>query len=400
MAGAPFEAIVGADYCQPAERENVDGVPVTTIVRPHTARGVGLKVLEARKGGRPLVVRAGGSKLGWGNRADAEALVCLDLGRLAQGLELDPDEGIVTAQAGVAVDTIASAAAEHGKRSLLCTHYPEATVGGTIAVDPVGLGVAPDWRLRDDVLGLQVAHPNGELERCGGKVVKNVTGFDLVRLYCGSFGTLGVITEATLRLRPLPAAQRFLGREYETTELALAAARELQRLGACVVLLRPAGQRVRLFWVLEGSEADVARRAESGGGAPVATSDWADVCEEAADLAPHAEDDVRIRVSARTSDVPTICQELADLAGAASLRLVQPLVGVVLADVPYTRLTQIFTRAQEQRWLVFLERATGEQKRNIDVFGPSPDALPLMRALKARFDPERVLAPGRFIGGV
>ncbi len=86
MAGDPFEAIVGADHCQPAKCESVDGVPITTIVCPHTPREVAACLLEARKGGRPLVVRAGGSKLGWGNRADAVALVCLDLSRLAQGL--------------------------------------------------------------------------------------------------------------------------------------------------------------------------------------------------------------------------------------------------------------------------------------------------------------------------
>ncbi len=400
MASDPFAAIVGADHCQPARGESLDGVPITTVVRPQTPEEVAACLLEGRRSGRPLVARGGGSKLGWGNRPDVEALVRLDLGDLKQGLELEPDEGIVTLKAGVLVDTLASAAAAHGQRSLLCTHYPGATVGGTIAVDPVGLEFAPDWRLRDDVLGLQVAHSDGELGRCGGKVVKNVTGFDLVRLYCGSFGSLGVITEATLRLRPLPPSRRLLGREYETIGLALAAARELLPLEPRAVLLRPHGGRARLLWVLEGGETDVAQRAQVGGGTQVDAGDWEELCRDAAGLAPEGEGDLRIRVAARTSDVPAICDGLAGLAGEAALRLVQPLVGTALADVPDAKLAQIFALAQEQRWLIFVERATSEQKQKIDVFGPSPDALPLMRALKARFDPERVLAPGRFIGGI
>ncbi len=400
MAGDPFEAIVGADHCQAAVNESLDGVPIETVIRPRTPEEVAACLAQARSSGRPMVARGGGSKLGWGNRARAEALVRLDLGRLAEGLELEPEEGIVTLQAGVPVETLARAAAAHGKRSLLCTLYPEATVGGTIAVDPIGLEFAPDWRLRNDVLGLQVALPDGQLSRCGGHVVKNVTGFDLVRLYCGSFGTLGIITEATLRLRPLPEARRLLCREFESREVAVAASRELLPLEPRAVVLCPAGPGVRLFWALEGCEADVARRARAGEGAGVEAGDWAGVCEEAAGLAPRAENTLGICVSARASDVVAICEELAALAGEAALRLVQPLGGIVLADVPGPALGQIFARAREQHWLVFVERAATEQKQEIDVFGPPPDALPLMRTLKARFDPDGVLAPGRFVGGI
>ena len=119
-----------------------------------------------------------------------------------------------------------------------------------------------------------------------------------------------------------------------------------------------------------------------------------------AGLASGAANTARIRVSARPSDVLAICAELESLAGEGSLRLVQPLVGIVLAEVPGATLDRVFERAREQQWLVFVERATVAQKERIDVFGPSPDMLPLMRTLKQRFDPNGVLAPGRFVGGI
>jgi FAD/FMN-containing dehydrogenase len=96
------------------------------------------------------------------------------------------------------------------KTSVLEDLPPDGTLGGALAADPFG----PDWtldrRLRNEVLGVEIALANGELVVAGGRVVKNVTGFDLVRLYCGSLGTLGVLTRATVRLRALPERERLV----------------------------------------------------------------------------------------------------------------------------------------------------------------------------------------------
>ena len=86
--------------------------------------------------------------------------------------------------------------------------------------------------------------------------------------------------------------------------------------------------------------------------------------------------------------------------GETSVRLVLPLAGVVLAEVPEARLEDVLGRAAELDWVLFVEQATPEQKVGIDVFGSPPAALPLMRALKERFDPEGILSPGRFVGGI
>ena len=400
MARDPFETIVGEEHCSRPEDETLDGVPVGLVVCPGTAQEVAACLAQAREDGRALVPSGGRSKLGWGNRTQAAALVRLDLGRLSEKIDLQAEEGIVTVQAGVSIERLTQVAAEHAKRTLLCTLYPGASVGGTIAADPRGPDFTPDWCLRNEILGLEVAHPQGELARCGGRVVKNVTGFDLVRLYCGSFGTLGVITEATLRLRAQPAMQQVLCRDFESPEAAVAGSREILPLEPRAVLLRPAGEATQLYWTLEGERDDVAQRARQTQGRPVEAVGWELLRREAAGLEIAPEGCMRVRVSGRVSDILAIWQELSARAGEASLRIALPLMGSVVAEIPAVALEPIYARAREQHWAVHVERVTPEQKVELDVFGPAPAALPLMRALKQRFDPERVLSPGRFVGKI
>ena len=243
-----FAAIVGADHVLPPARPKLADAAIEAVVEPGTADEVAACLAAARSAGVPVIARGGGSKLHWGNPPDKSPIVLLDLSRLSAVSVLDPEEGIVSVGGGAKVEELDRAAAAHGARTSLPGIFPAASVGGTIAADPVSPVLSADRRSRNDLLGLHVALPNGELTRAGGKVVKNVTGFDLVRLYCGSFGTLGVITEATLRLRSLPAARRVLRRGFEELEAALVASAELLRAPlelAGVGLLRR-GERTEL----------------------------------------------------------------------------------------------------------------------------------------------------------
>jgi glycolate oxidase FAD binding subunit len=400
MAADPFEVIVGTQHCAAPEDDRLDGTPVARIVRPGSPAEVAHCLAEARASGRPIVASGAGSKLGWGNRTDAKQLVRLELTRLDSEMDLQAEEGIVTVRAGVEVERLARAAADHGKHTLLCELYPGATVGGTIAADPLCLDLKPDWRLRDDILGIQVAHPSGELTRAGGKVVKNVSGFDLVRLYCGSFGTLGVVTEATLRLRPLPETRTHWRRDFQNRGDALTLARDLPALEPRSAALVPAAEGASLLWLLEGTEADVARRASDMEGTRVPPEELDAAGREAAGLTPRPEGSVRVRIAARASDTRPICDALVHVGGDEALRLVLPLAGVVLAEIPEAELPRVFERADRESWSAFVEQASPQCKAEIDVFGPPPDSLPLMRAIKQRFDPDRVLAPGRFVGRI
>ena len=406
----PFEASVGTERVRPGGGETLDGVPVSTIVSPRSPEEVAACLAEAAAHGAAVVPSGGRSKLAWGNVCAAESVVRLDLGEMEGPLEIQPEEGIATVGASVRVDELERAASAHGMRTLLETSFASATVGGTIACDPVGIDAAPDRRLRNDLLGLEVALPNGTLTRCGGRVVKNVTGFDLVRLYCGSLGTLGIVTSATLRVRPLPEEQRVLARTAASLEDALAVASELsgervEPQGAAVV---PEGRAARLLWLVAGGGDDVAARAERVAGEPVPLEQWSELRSRIAGagagavrgIAGTASRGVRLRVAARSSDTLELCQSLVSLAGESCLVAALPRAGIALAEISEDALPGILERCAEQRWLLFVERAPPEVKARLDVFGPEHESLPLMRALKQRFDPDGVLSPGRFVGRI
>ncbi len=401
---AGFDRIVGAEHVRIPAGEALDGVPVRRVVRPANADQVGACLALAREGHVALIVSGGGTKLAWGNRCDAPGLVRLELGRLDQVVDLDADEGVATVEAGIGVAVLSNHAEPHGLTTLLDTSHAGGTVGGSIATEAFGPEFSLDRRARDELLGLEVALPDGSLTHAGGRVIKNVTGFDLVRLYCGSFGTLGVITRATLRLRPLPARREVHVVELAGFGAALERARELVERGvdAQGVAARPCAERVELIWLLEGSETDVAERARRSAGERRDAAEWEGVrrARVADPAAPPDEGRARVRLFGRPSDTLGMIGAVERAAGRGALRLALPAAGVVFAEPAEEALEAMLEAAVRGPYGALVERASAAWKAGHDVFGAPPDSLALMRALKARFDPERVLAPGRFVAGV
>jgi glycolate oxidase FAD binding subunit len=375
----------------------IDGVPVFAVLRPETPAEVAACLGVASRHGVALVPRGGGTKLGWGNVPRAKSLAVLDVSGLCKPLDLLPEEGIATLGAGVRIGDFEREAAAIGRRALLDGLDPHATVGGTVASDPLGCEFGLERRLRMDLLGLEVALANGTLARCGGRVVKNVTGFDLVRLYCGALGTLGVITEVTLRLRPLPQCAEVYGRELPSVAAAIEVAQQLlaARIPHVGVAVEPGG---RLLWRLEGSPDELALHQRRFAGEPLADAAWLQV--RALRVAPAAPELARVRISARPSDVGVIAHFMQSWAGEGALGLVLPAAGTLFARVEVGLLPGLFEEGVRQQWLVFVESAPQSFKESGDVFAAAVETLPLARALKLRFDPEAILSPGRFQGRI
>jgi glycolate oxidase FAD binding subunit len=223
-----------------------------------------------------------------------------------------------------------------------------------------------------------------------------VTGFDLVRLYCGSLGTLGVITRANVRLRARPERVRIQLRRFADAEAALAAAGALRAAGVepagAALCARPGG--VDLVWRLAGSEGAVARAAARFAGDEAPAAAWEEV--RRAVLGKNPGERAFLRLAARPTDSAALCAALASHGGA--LRAVLPLAGVVFGEVSSAAFEPLLAEAASQGWALFLERAPLALRRRVDAFGPAPGGLELMRALKRRFDPEGRLSPGRFAG--
>ncbi len=187
------------------------------VVRPHTAEEVQTVVRQCVRHGAPLVTRGAGTGLSGGANA-VEGCVVLVTDRLRAIKEIDEQERLAVVEPGVVNDDLRAACAERG------LWYPPdpasspwSTIGGNVATNAGGVCCVKYGVTRDYVLAMQVVTGTGELVRLGRRTAKGVAGYDLAGLMVGSEGTLGVITEVTVRLRPARAAERTVAGYFDTT---------------------------------------------------------------------------------------------------------------------------------------------------------------------------------------
>jgi glycolate oxidase FAD binding subunit len=171
-------------------------------------------VKAAASAGRRLVIAGGHTRSGFGNRAEADAAVLRSAG-LSGITAYDPAEMVMTARAGTPIADIEEALAENGQmlsfepidhRPLMGTQG-QPTIGGVFATNASGPRRLLSGAARDSLLGIRFVNGAGDVIRAGGRVMKNVTGLDLVKLLAGSFGTLGLMTEVTFRVLPRPQTE-------------------------------------------------------------------------------------------------------------------------------------------------------------------------------------------------
>ena len=354
-----------------------------------------LRICHARETG--LLLRGGGTEPSFAN-APCTAVFALETGALTADRELDTEEGVALLPAGETVASVHASLAGSGFELPFDATGAHATIGGVVASARQGFRYGPP---RDAVLGMSVVLPTGERIRFGGRVVKNVTGYDLNKLFTGSFGSLGVITTVWLRLRPVPEC-------VETHRVRLAddggsAALGLARLGsarAAVVVPDPEGRELQLE--LAGDAASVSNDAAALAAAGATPCDPGGV-EEAA----------RQRLSGpfrvRVTGLPSAWAGAADILEAAGARvLAEPARGIVRGifdDGPGDD-----ERAIARRWAAAraaarrasgtyaIEAASIDARLGREVFGDVGASAPLQRAIKLQYDPHRILNPGRFVG--
>jgi glycolate oxidase FAD binding subunit len=285
-----------------------------------------------------------------------------------------------------------------------------ATIGGAVATADSGPLRHRYGAARDLVLGVTVALPDGTLASAGGKVIKNVAGYDLAKLYCGSFGTLGLITQIAVRLHPRPPAPATAtGATDDRTVLQRAAiAMAASSLEAQSLDVRWEAQRgmvlARFAGVAAAEQAQAAQRLLTETGVETAVSEdddelWAR--QRAAQRAP--EGAAVIRVSGRPSMLADACAA-AQVAGATLVgRAALGVSWIVLpAAAPGDLVTEIERVRQElaPAPCVVLD-APAYVRAQLDPWDhPEDAALVLMRRVKQRFDPSGTCNPGIFVGGI
>ncbi len=338
--------------------------------------------------------------------------------RLDRIREHAPSDQIVAVEGGMTLAELQRRLAPHHQRLAIDPPHPErATVGGIVAASAFGPRRTRYGAVRDLVIGITIVRADGVLARGGGKVVKNVAGFDLPRLFCGSFGTLGLVAEVVFRLHPLPEASAtaiFEGLSAADVQETLPVLRELAVEPTAVAAL--AGDAAGTFTLairFEGFAPGVRDQidrtlARAGGGARL------EGAEEEALWSRHdamrAAGNVRARATFAPAALVPALEALRPVHGALSVPAlaVHPTLGIALlagdlADAAAAAQAVAAARAALAplaNGALVLAAAPPELRARVDVWGPPPPAIEVMRRLKRELDPEARLAPGRFVGGI
>ncbi len=412
------------------ERYGIDGIGPAEVVAAEAPEQVAEALREATAEGRGVSPIGGGTMVSLGMPPERYD-VALDLSGMADLVDYEADDFTVTAQAGMPLARLQQILAQHGQFVPLdAAEFERATLGGVVAVGRGGLRRAALGGPRDWLIGLRVARADGEQIRGGGKVVKNVSGYDLPKLFSGALGTLGVITEVSFKLRPQPSADRVAILAADSFDRALgagAAVRNLDGLNGVVAISAEAAEFARgrgaealesaaLVLRASGLEASVeetlARAVSAAGlgglGAAVAAESAVETWQAVADAElATGPGRARLRLGVRPGS-------LGDAAAAAARWLPRALPqvaaadsGLLLLDLAEGEAADTASEIVDLRDAVAglgahvtIEAASPALKEEVDVWGDPGPGIRLMRNVKAAFDPERTLNRGRFVGGI
>lgn len=424
---------------QPVNVYEVDGMTPVKVAAPQTLSDLS-DVLRGCSADRLAAIPwGGGSRMQLGNlprRYD----VAIDVTGLNRIVEYQPADLTVIVQAGVSISALQAALAEKRQRLAFDPPYARtATVGGSLASNAVGPLRSTFGGVRDLVIGMKVVQGTGTVTKSGGKVVKNVSGYDLMRPHIGAIGTLGVIVETAFKLVPMPHASAAVAAGFDSLESARS---------ACVALLRAPFQPERFIC----ATGDIAGRIGAALGEPPGSSRfvvlaqlaagekavarmtrtsldtlkkygpaWSNSLDGPADplwgcLDPALDSPPALSMRATMKPVPAFefLDSLAtkdDPARGGSVLHVG--FGTVLShwshpeDAPPGSLTeraravveQARAQARPHGVTVVVERCSVALKKEIDVWG-EPQAAGIMRNMKKQYDPGDVLSPGRFVAGI
>lgn len=449
--------IVGASNAIANPRDlqayEIDGKIPNAAVRPGTVKEVAEIVKLAVAENLAVVPTGARTKLGIGMpplRYD----LALDVARLDRVISYDPGDLTLSVEPGISVTKLAAALSEHNQfLPLEVPFFDRATVGGTLSS-----GVDSPLRqfygtARDFVLGLEFVTGEGEIAKSGGRVVKNVSGYDLHKLFLGAIGSLGVITRVNFRTFPLPqrtatalAAFRWANGAFEfnrAVQKSLLRPQAIEILSPAAVAILNAAQRGKpvfsghdsAWWVVVGVAGNdsVIERCERELTSMAQAADrdslesltmlkddsqpriWSAICEFPAAVLRASPRAAIFRVSCLPKNFAGLCEGSDGIAKKFSIQIVQAFRGVGVACVALLPSEEnLGTMPQlKQACAAMLDTSanwwkTGatipwcpvEFKRDLSIWGAARADFPLMQKVKQAFDPRGIFAPGRFVGGL
>ncbi len=411
----------------------VDGRTPEGAVFPGSLEEVATVIGLAAESDVPVVPWGGGTAASVGMPAARAGLV-LGLRRLARLVEHEPGDLTVTVEAGMTIAVLQAALRGRGQwLSLDPADAERATLGGVLAANASGPRRHLYGTARDLLIGVTVVTADAAVVKGGGKVVKNVAGYDLPKLFIGSYGTLGVIVEATLKLRPVPDDERLVALRFDRLKDAAAAVRALLASdlipnavelldgpAAAAVVAGAAGAVLVVGFdglpeQVEWQCAELARLAASHGGrdaAPLPREAWPRLAAGARAAFPVAAAVMTFGVL--PAQVAELMEQGAGVARARGLQTawaahagVGVVSGALVADLDPREPGPVAAVLEEWREMAraggghaTLEWAPLAVKAQVPVWDDPGAAGRIMQRIKAQLDPKGILNPGRFIAGV
>lgn len=430
---AAFTAALGkrALISKHRDRYTVDGLTPRLVVKPPTADAVAIALREANAQNAAVILHGGRTATIVGNVPERYDLA-LDTTALDSIEAFESADLTVTVQAGLPMADLAHALADRSQFIPLdVPHADRATVGGVVALGQGGHRRATHGTVRDWLIGCSVVLADGTLVKGGGRVVKNVSGYDLPKLFAGSFGTLACIVDATFKLRPLPAADQSLALAASDFDAALAFGQTLAaqlpglhavvavdaptaamlNLGDAALILRAGGLPDGVHSLLEAATtlaAGAPRMARpvhaSGGAGQPSDPEWWQLVANLERPDPPATGMIwRCGVPPATlSEARDAIRHIDADARLWSYVDTGLLFAEIAAPVPAQAATTLRAARQAIAALggsLVVDSAPPDLKPVLNVWGES-GGIDIMRRVKQQLDPKRTLSPGRFVGGI
>jgi glycolate oxidase FAD binding subunit len=423
--------VVGRAHARPAVSENsIDSVAPGCVVQPDSADQVAAVVRLCAERKWAVCPRGGGTKLDLGN-TPARVDVVLSTARLKAVRWYTPRDMTISVEAGMQLADLQTQLGKEGQRlPVNPPHVDECTVGGVIAADSSGFLRFSCGTVRDSMIGIEFVTPEGVIAKAGSKVVKNVAGYDLMKLHTGAFGRLGVITAVNFKLRPTPPARGLLvAPTAGKTEAVVAGLLTGETRPAFVEYLATAGEGRRDLFVgyEHESESAIAWQIEkavsyvkSAAGVEAAIKTAGDYDAAFAELT----EDVRGRAvfkavcpSARAVEMIEFALSRLPGSGPFSWTVQGSVANGVFYGAPVrgiaeelphwseaigveplaAALAEVRARCVELGGGVVLQHAPVALKRAVGVWGPRRGDWGMMEKIAAAFDPAGIMNPGRMV---
>ncbi|BAZ88362.1 FAD-binding oxidoreductase [Dolichospermum compactum] len=412
-------AIISWENLTPTQQHNIQqGIDSKSqpscVIYPHSQAELSAVITTANSHQWRVLTCGSGSKINWGGLAkNIDIIVSTE--RINQLIEHAMGDLTVTVEAGMKFAQIQEILAKHNQFLALDPAFPDsATIGGIVATADTGSLRQRYGGVRDQLLGITFIRADGQIAKAGGRVVKNVAGYDLMKLFTGAYGTLGIISQVTFRVYPIPETSgtviltgkpEAISQAVRTLQSSELTPTQADLLSSKLVTNLDLGRGIGLiarFQTISESVQEQSKRllaiGEKLGLHGVIYSG-----NNEADLWQRLPEKIHFNVTESTiickiGVLPTAAVEIINQIELGLIHISSGLGLVRLEN--QEQILPLRNLCTANSGFLSILSASVELKKNVDVWGDIGNSLAVMRGIKKQFDGNFILSPGRFVGGI